>query len=368
MRILFTLNSSNIGGMEKTVLDLVKGLPGFKKYVICPEGDYFDNFKEFALVTKYSDLKKLDFNYIKIVRKLIKENKIDIIHANEPKVVFNTLLACLFTPVKLRITHTHTPISMWQVPLFSKIINILMNSTAVNLLGSYEVALTPSIRDQKIKEGILPSKIKIIPNSLDSNFIKEVDFYKTSTEDRDFIKKNINPKLFTFLMLSRFTKEKNQIFLVNVFYEFLKKYPNSELILAGKGSDYTKIKNRVRDLNLESKVKILTQISDRNKINLYKNCDCFVFTTLAEGFGITLLEAMYSCYPVISSNLKVLKEVSNNNVLFFKSNNSKSLFSKMEEAYKIKDSISQLKDNQKFISENYKIERYIDNYLNLYKL
>jgi glycosyltransferase involved in cell wall biosynthesis len=368
MKILYTLNSSNYGGMEKTVLDLVKGLPGYVKYVVCPEGDYFKEFQEFSKVYKFRPVKKFDLEYIKFLRKIIFENDIKVVHSNEPKIVFNTLLACLFTNVEIRISHTHTPISMWQVPLISKLLNILFNSLIVNFLSTYEIALTESIKLQKIKEGILPFKLKVIPNSLDPVFIEQIDNYTENKEDKIFISRNFNKEKFSFLYLSRFSKEKNQILLINSFYEFVKKYPDSQLVLAGKGEGLDLIKRRIRDLNLGESVNVITEVSERNKICLYQNCDCFVFPSLAEGFGITLLEAMYSCYPVISSNLNVLKEVSNNKVMYFKSNNSKSLLSKMKEAFNLNKSKSKLKENKDFILEKYTIEKYINNYLNIYKI
>lgn len=368
MKILYTLNSSNFGGMEKTVLDLVKGLPGYVKFVVCPEGDLFNDFKEFSTIYKFRPVKKFDFEYIKFLRKIIIDNDIKVVHANEPKIVFNTLLACLFTNVRIKISHTHTPISMWQVSLPNKILNILFNSLIVNLLSSFEIALTDSIKQQKVKEGILPFKLRIIPNSLDPVFIKEIDNYTENKEDKIFISKNFDKEKYTFLYLSRFTKEKNQIVLINSFFEFLKKYPKTQLILAGKGDDLDILKRRIRDLNLVEHVKIISNVSERNKICLFKNCDCFIFPSLAEGFGITLLEAMYSCYPVISSNLPVLKEVSKNKIMYFKSNNSKSLISKMVEAYSLKSSTSKLSENKDFISENYTIEKYINNYMNVYKI
>jgi len=103
-------------------------------------------------------------------------------------------------------------------------------------------------------------------------------------------------------------------------------------------------------------------------LNLYLNCDCFVFPSLAEGFGITLIEAMYSCYPVISSNLPVLKEVAKNRVLYFKTGSSKSLYSKMLEAYKTKTDKEHIEITKEFIKSNYSINTYIQNYMEIYKI
>lgn len=367
MKILYTLNSSDYGGMEQTVFDLLKGLSEFEKFVICPKGDLFEDFKKFAKVTEYKKISKTDFAYFIFLFNFIKKNKIDIIHTNEPLIGFYGIVAGFFAGCKVRISHTHTPISMWRVSFLNRLFNIVMNSIVINLFSTYEVALTNSIRKQKIKELIFPFKLKVIPNSLNENFMINIDNYKKKSSSI-FSRLKIEHK-FVFLYLSRLTREKNQILLLDAFSEFTKNSENSVLLLAGKGSDYQKLKKRVSALNLESKVFLLNNVSEEDKIELYCGSDCFVFPSLAEGFGITLLEAMYSCYPVISSNLEVLKEVSGNKVMFFKSNNIKSLVSKLKEAYNLGiDKDKKLKENKRFIRENYSYNKYILNYERLYQL
>ena len=96
------------------------------------------------------------------------------------------------------------------------------------------------------------------------------------------------------------------------------------------------------------------------------NSNCFVFPSLAEGFGITLIEAMYSCYPVLSSNLEVLREVSGNRLFYFKTGNVKSLASKLKEVFSIKESAAKLKNNKKFVKDNYSYTNYVKNYEKIY--
>jgi glycosyltransferase involved in cell wall biosynthesis len=328
MRILFTLNSSNFGGMEKTVLDLVQGLGfEFEKFVICPDGDFVPDFKTFSKVTFHRKVKSFDLSYLKFLINFLKENEIEVIHANEPRIVFHSMLAGFIVGVRVRISHTHTPISMWQIPWYKKILNIILNSLIVNLFSTKEVALTNSIKVQKIKELIFLNKLVVIPNCLDSNFIRNIDTYKKPR--KTILNKLGVDEMYVYLYLSRLTKEKNQKLLIEAFYNLSKTNEKSVLVIAGKGSDYEMHKKRISALNLEKRIFILNEVSEADKIDLYMGADCFVFPSLAEGFGITLLEAMYSCYPVISSNLEVLKEVSGNRVMFFKNNNQKSLTSKL---------------------------------------
>jgi len=366
MKILFTLNSSNYGGMEKTVLELVQGLSfEFEKFVICPDGDLVSDLKVFSKVSIHNKVKSFDLSYLRFLISFIKENNIEIIHANEPRIVFHSMLAGFISGVRVRVSHTHTPISMWQIPWYKKLLNILLNSLTINLLSTKEVALTPSISKQKMKELILPNKIVIIPNCLDSNFISQIDFYKKPK--KTILSKYKLDGKYIFLYLSRLTKEKNQKLLIESFYNFSKNNDSSVLVLAGKGPDYEVLKKRISAINMEKRILILNEINETDKIDLYMASNCFVFPSLAEGFGITLLEAMYSCYPVISSNLEVLKEVSGNKVMFFKNNNQKSLTSKLKDVVKLKESSSKLLENKKFVLTNYTAGRYIENYESLYK-
>ncbi|MFC1856764.1 glycosyltransferase family 4 protein [Thermodesulfobacteriota bacterium] len=72
------------------------------------------------------------------------------------------------------------------------------------------------------------------------------------------------------------------------------------------------IKNR-----LEKKVCLLSAISDSNLQIAYSGATAFVFPSLAEGFGIPLLEAMACGTPVIASDVPTFREVAAVAALYF---------------------------------------------------
>lgn len=365
-KILFTLNSSDFGGMEKTVLDLARNLPEkFEKYVICPKGDLYSDFEKCAKVKTHRKIKKIDLDYIKFLKNFMMKNKIDILHANEPKIVFNSLIAGYLAKVPVRISHTHTPISEWRVSPFAKITNIIFNSFIVNLLATYEISLTEKIKQKKVNEFIFPNKLYTIPNSIDPEFVSKVD--EEFSKNKNLPNTNIGK--YTFLCLSRLTPEKNQEVLIKAFSIFQKSFLNSKLIIAGKGSDLAKLKKLTKELKLESNITFIEEVSEKDKVLLFLSCNCFIFPTLAEGFGITLLESMYSVYPVISSNLPVLKEVSDENVIFFESNNENDLALKMLEVYKDRlnpKNTEKLNKNKKYVLSHFSLKKYVENYTKMY--
>jgi len=365
-KILFTLNSSDFGGMEKTVLDLVRFLPEkFEKFVVCPKGDLFPEFEKYSKVKNFRKINKIDFSYISFLVKFIKKNQIEIIHANEPKIVFNSLIAGYLAKVPVRISHTHTPISDWRVSFFSKIVNIFFNSLIVNLFSTKEISLTKGISQKKVNEFIFPDKLYIIPNSIDPDFVSKID--EEFEKNKNLPNSNVGK--FTFLCLSRLSREKNQEVLIRAFSKFNQGILSSKLIIAGKGPEASYLKSLSKELKVDKSITFIDDVPEKDKILLFSSCNCFIFPTLAEGFGITLLEAMYSVYPVISSDLPVLKEVSDENVIFFESGSEVDLLKKMAQVYKERlnsKNLEKLIKNKKYVSDKYSVKKYVENYVKLY--
>lgn len=65
----------------------------------------------------------------------------------------------------------------------------------------------------------------------------------------------------------------------------------------------------VKELGLEGDVVVTGRVSEEEKALLYSAATAFVFPSLYEGFGITVLEAMACGAPVITSNVSSLPEV-----------------------------------------------------------
>ena len=65
----------------------------------------------------------------------------------------------------------------------------------------------------------------------------------------------------------------------------------------------------IDELDLNSYIIQLSDLSDENLINLYNYAKLFVFPSLYEGFGLPPLEAISCNCSVISSNIPVLQEI-----------------------------------------------------------
>lgn len=82
------------------------------------------------------------------------------------------------------------------------------------------------------------------------------------------------------------------------------------LITSSAKSEYKeKFLEKVKNLGLEKKVHILENVENNEKYFLLQHCESYCHPSLAEGFGIPPVEAMFFGKPVFLSNLTSLPEI-----------------------------------------------------------
>lgn len=110
-----------------------------------------------------------------------------------------------------------------------------------------------------------------------------------------------------FFCLSVFKEQKNLECLI----EMMEHFPDHLLVLAG--NDRTPYGRRIREAAKNSTVAqnifIPGIIEDDEKFWLYKNCRAFLFPSLAEGFGLPVIEAMMAGTQVFLSRSTSLPEI-----------------------------------------------------------
>lgn len=126
-----------------------------------------------------------------------------------------------------------------------------------------------------------------------------------------------------------FFKEKKYILTIGVLFpkknqmvllDFLEK-TDSELVLitsSAKSKYKERFLEKINNLKLQKRVHILENISENDKNFLLQNCQSYIHPSLAEGFGIPPIEAMYFGKPVFLSSLTSLPEIGGNFAHYFK--------------------------------------------------
>lgn len=132
----------------------------------------------------------------------------------------------------------------------------------------------------------------------------DLSLYKFSAIKREQIRTKLNVKNDELLIgnVGRLSYPKNQSFLIQVFYSFLKTRPGSKLLLVGNGEMELEIKALVEKLGLGKDVIFTGSV---NNVQDYLSAmDLFVFPSYWEGLPVSVIEAqMAGLYCIVSSNV-----------------------------------------------------------------
>jgi glycosyltransferase involved in cell wall biosynthesis len=100
--------------------------------------------------------------------------------------------------------------------------------------------------------------------------------------------------------------------------EALARIPEAVLIVTGYRTDGDAELDRLSErLGVAGRLRRPGWVDEPTLDGLYRAADCFVFPSLAEGFGLPVLEAMLRGAPVACSNATSLPEVAGNAALYF---------------------------------------------------
>lgn len=131
-------------------------------------------------------------------------------------------------------------------------------------------------------------------NTLDFNRIKTL-----SVRESDML---IDKEKINFVNNGRLSTAKNQTALIHAFNKFSEENPQCELYIVGDGELKTELEQiageHVHLVGFKS-----------NPFNLMKECDYFIFPSLYEGQGISLLEARVLGLPIVVSDLPKMKGI-----------------------------------------------------------
>ena len=185
-------------------------------------------------------------------------------------------LAAYLAGVKKRYTISHgsKPLRFWKRPL------------SRYLMGKFATKrLAVSSKAGKALYGSYP--YEVIKNGIDC---KKFSF---NAEQRAAGRERLNLKdKFVIGNISRFSKEKNQMFLLDIFSSIYNRNKSAVLLFAGSGKTEQTVKDKVKEKGLEDSVLFLGEQADCSY--LYQVMDCFVFPSKTEGFGIVAIEAQSS--------------------------------------------------------------------------
>jgi glycosyltransferase involved in cell wall biosynthesis len=140
--------------------------------------------------------------------------------------------------------------------------------------------------------------IEITPNGVDFGEVADV-----------LVNKNYASASHRIICLARLSWEKDHKNLVAAMPEILKQYPDAEMIFAGDGPLRGEIEAQIKNLGLYGKIKLLGKLPHKSALEEVAKSDVSICPSLAEGLGITFIEAQALGVPVIGTNVGGIPDV-----------------------------------------------------------
>ena len=290
--LMISGNSLGNGGMQAVFMSIIRVLGAryqFDVIIFSDDDNYYKNEIEqqgkiFCIkydfhatgVRSYMEMLKQSWNCYFGVRRIIKENG-PYVAVHNHSIVGACLLAAKHEGIKIRIAHSHltaNPASRenWIRASYRRFCIYMLNKYATKRIGCSDAACKWLFGNKEAE---------VVFNAID------LDRFSYRVDERH------NPSsgngVINYVSIGRFSYQKNQDFVIDVFNKIHEVRPQDKLYLVGYGDDESKLRLKVTELRLDNAVYFYRH--DISIPNLLTRMDILLFPSNYEGLGIVMIEA-----------------------------------------------------------------------------
>jgi glycosyltransferase involved in cell wall biosynthesis len=187
---------------------------------------------------------------------------------------------------------------------------LYVNQALMRLARYADLTLTPSESERRLildRAPIDPERIVAVHHGVDHDrFHPPADREAVGAEVR--ARFGIDGRYVLYVANHQFKKNPRR--LVEAFAEAVRGLDDVSLVIGGSGTPrFQPVLERIDQLGLRGRVRLLGHVDDEALRALYGAADVFALPSLHESFGMPVLEAMACGAPVLTSNVYSLPEI-----------------------------------------------------------
>ncbi len=288
-----------IGGAEKVCRDI--GLYGnpeeYETHYIIFDEDIGDFGREVEAkgckIFKFREPSDNYGEYFGELKKLMAKYPYTAVHAHTMFSIGWVMLAAKQMKIPVRVSHAHSALidgNSFVKNIYEKFMRMLILTCSTDLVACGEKAGIRLYGEKAYK-----NRCNLILNGIDTKA------FAFSQIKRDEIRTEygITDK-FVLGHTGRLAEVKNQVFILKLMPEILKRKANAVLMLIGDGEDRKMLEDTAKKLGISDKVIFVGNITN---VQDYLNAmDIFVFPSLYEGLPLSILEVQANGLPCIISD------------------------------------------------------------------
>lgn len=350
-KVIFTVYNLNIGGIETSILNMLKNF-NYDKYDVTlflekKQGIFLEEIPKEVNIIDYNLCDSKNIIYRKII--------------NRSKLIF--FIISRFKKYDCGICYaSHRIVGNRLVPFISKKNIIWIHGNYFHDTNSFNLFFK-NFNLKKYKNIVFVSKAlkqKFLKyyesNKKNIYYMNNIIDYKKMIElsKEEEIKKN----KITLINVGRHTEEeKNLSMLFKVLKKLLDEKYDFEVLLIGDGKDHQYYKELVKSLNIDNYVKFLGK--KKNPFVYYKVADAVLLTSKYEGNPVVFLESRVLGVPIITTNVSDSKIDLDKKYGLVSENNFDSYYATLKKfldhGFKINQSFDAKKYNDEIMKKIYKL-------------
>jgi glycosyltransferase involved in cell wall biosynthesis len=218
----------------------------------------------------------------RLLRRLLAQRSFDLVHANE---------AHALTAAWLARVHRFVPLIVSRRVLFPLRRSAL--SLARYRAATRVIAVSDAVRGELCAAGLDASRIEVVPDG-----VAPAPPITPEERTRAQARWGISPGSAVAAYVASLTAEKGHALLLDAFADLRRAVPSCRLLLAGSGPLQHSLQEKARAAGLLPAVILAGFVENTRAV--YAACDVFLFPSLREGLGSSILEAMSCGLPVVA--------------------------------------------------------------------
>lgn len=313
IRVLHIINSLDIGGNERFLLQLLEHLPRstFSQEVCVPDrGKDATRDLETACRRLNTPIKVLrvggnwDVSVLPRLVCVILKGRFDVVHTHLIYSQVYGRLAAVAARTRCIVSSEQNVYAFKARLPFSWIERRLSRWT------ERIIACSRKVREHLIqKVGVNPLRVVVVPNAVDTDVFfpirKRTRLYRGVEKVREEL--GIEEGDTVIGTVGHMTRQKGYDVLIAAMPQILRKHPRTKFVFVGRGLLREKLEKQARELGVAPQIRFA---GIRRDVPGVLNClDVFVLPSLWEGFGTAIIEAMACGVPVVASRVGGIPEI-----------------------------------------------------------
>jgi glycosyltransferase involved in cell wall biosynthesis len=297
MQVCLFTDADVFAGTERHVLDLACGLDrdGLPVKVACPQPSPLSQRAEKAAIEVVPIAKRglIDWGAVQILAALLRTGEIDLIHAHNGRTALAAALAVRLAGRGAFVATQHflEPAHTQRHGVKSLPVNLAHRW--VQARTDYSIAISEAVRDRMLARREAPeARITVVPNGLSCD---DSALAPPAAIRAEF---GIPADAPLIVCVARLEPEKDIATLLAAMPSVLKSQPDARAVIVGDGSQRPALAQDVERLQISHAVQLAGFREDA--LAVIRAGDLFVLPSVAEPFGLVLLEAMALAKPVVA--------------------------------------------------------------------